>query len=259
MNIIVFLKMVPDVVEELSIADDGKSLNDEWLRMKLSESDEHALEEAIILKEKYGGTVTAVAAEAPELDDALFNAIARGADSAVKITGDWKSYGSPAISKLFSDYINNQQLLDAQTLILSGSQAIDDLEGETVHFLSEYLNLPGNSVITGITYAPDKNILSYIKEFSGGLRGDFETGLPAVLGVQAAENPPRYIPIAKIRSVMKTAKIEEIELPADNLSKGIEVLSLYVPEVSGRAEMLEGTPAEISARIADILSDKGII
>ena len=46
MHILVLLKMVPDVVEELEIAPSGKALDLDYLRMILSESDEHALEEA---------------------------------------------------------------------------------------------------------------------------------------------------------------------------------------------------------------------
>ncbi|MBU1423688.1 MAG: electron transfer flavoprotein subunit beta/FixA family protein, partial [Bacteroidetes bacterium] len=89
MDIVVFLKMVPDVVEELVIGEDGKSLDTQWLRMKLNDPDEHALEEAVILKEKYGGTVTVVAMEAPEVEEVLFTALAKGADRAVKLPGDW--------------------------------------------------------------------------------------------------------------------------------------------------------------------------
>ncbi|MBI5325282.1 MAG: hypothetical protein HZB41_08440 [Ignavibacteriae bacterium] len=130
MNLIVFMKMVPDVIEELKISDDGKTLDSDWIRMKLNECDENAVEEAIILKEKFGGTVTTVALDAPELDDALFNALAKGADKAIKITGDWKDTHSPAIAEIFVKYLKDNNLIDDQTIIMSGSQAIDDIEGE---------------------------------------------------------------------------------------------------------------------------------
>ena len=61
MNLFVCLKMVPDTVEELEVAADQKTLDPEFLRFKLSDPDEHALEQALLLKEKYGGTVTVVA------------------------------------------------------------------------------------------------------------------------------------------------------------------------------------------------------
>ena len=55
MNLYVLLKMVPDTVEELNVSADGKSLDSEFLRFKLNDPDEHALEQALILKEKHGG------------------------------------------------------------------------------------------------------------------------------------------------------------------------------------------------------------
>ena len=82
MKIIVLLKMVPDVVEELEVAADGQTLDTEFLRLIANELDNHALEEALLLKEKYSGTVTVVALDAPEVDDALFTALAKGADQA---------------------------------------------------------------------------------------------------------------------------------------------------------------------------------
>src|SRR5512136_109712 len=77
MNLFVLLKTVPDTVEELSVAADGKSLDAEWLRFKLGDADEHALEQALLLKEKHGGTLTVVALDAPELDDSLFTVLAK--------------------------------------------------------------------------------------------------------------------------------------------------------------------------------------
>ena len=87
MHILVLLKMAPDVVEELEIAPDGKSLDLDYLRLILSESDDHALEEALLLKERHNAKVTVLALDAPEVDDALFTALAKGADRAVKVVG----------------------------------------------------------------------------------------------------------------------------------------------------------------------------
>ncbi|MCX7880017.1 MAG: electron transfer flavoprotein subunit beta/FixA family protein [Ignavibacteria bacterium] len=259
MNLIVFLKMVPDTVEELKIASDGKTLDPDWLRMKANENDEHAVEEAVILKEKYGGTVTLVTLDAPEVDEAIYTALAKGCDKAVKILGDWQNFTSPAIAEVFAKYLKENNLIDSKTLILTGSQATDDIEGELVYYLGEYLELPVYGVVTYVQYNENKNNILIRKEFSGGLRGEFEVELPAVLGIQAAENPPRYVPIAKIRAMMKSANIEELEFTQDFASKGIEIEKLYEPEVAGKAVMLEGNPEEIATKIVEILTDKGLI
>src|SRR3989304_3738231 len=87
LNILVLVKLVPDTVEELEIAPDGRSLDPASVRLILSERDEHALEQGLLLKERYGGTLTVIALDVPEVDDVLFTALAKGADRAVKITG----------------------------------------------------------------------------------------------------------------------------------------------------------------------------
>ena len=259
MNIIVFIRMVADVVEELKIADDLKSLDNDWIRFRLSETDEHAVEQAIILKEKYAGSVTAIAVDAPEVDDSLYIALAKGADRAVKVSGEWFNYRSPGLARLLANFIKDNNLLDSQTIILTGSQAIDDLEGELIYYLGEYLNIPSCGIVTSVNYHSDAGAISVYKEFAGGLRGEYEIGLPAVIGIQAAEKPPRYIPIAKIRAIMKTAAIEEIDVPSDAIMAGCEVERLVEPQSSGKAVMLEGSPDDIALRLIDILSEKAII
>jgi len=260
MDIVVFLKMVPDVVEELLIGEDGKSLDTQWLRMKLSDPDEHALEEAVILKEKYGGTVTVVAMEAPEVEEVLFTAFAKGADRAVKLPGDWTGIQAPAIAKLYASLFSlaNRQLT-SETLILLGSQAIDDLEGEAAPYLAELLGLPYVGVVTGIKLDEEKKKAIVMKEFAGGLRGEFELPLPAVLGIQAAEKPPRYVPVAKVRAIMKSARIETVDVSPPEIVSGLSVDRLFMPEAAGKAEMIEGAPEEVSARIIEILSERGLI
>ncbi|MGA2296269.1 MAG: hypothetical protein ABSG15_01835 [FCB group bacterium] len=260
MNIIVFLKMVPDVVEELKIADNGITLDEDWLRLKLNDSEEQALEEAILLKEKFGGTVTAVALDTPEIDESLFLALAKGADKAVKIIGDWKDYRSPAIAKVFAEYIYKNEILNSNdTIFLAGAQSFDDIEGEMTYYLSRNLELPVEGVVTAINYEPAQNSITFIKEFAGGLRGEFITPLPAIIGIQAAENPPRYIPIAKIRAIMKTAKIEEVEIVLEEVPDFLAINKMFEPETSDKAEMLEGNPDAIASRIVDILTEKAII
>ncbi len=51
MKIAVLLKQVPDLAEELEVDDSGKALDTEYIKFKLDEYDEHALEEAVCLKE----------------------------------------------------------------------------------------------------------------------------------------------------------------------------------------------------------------
>jgi electron transfer flavoprotein beta subunit len=258
MNLFVLVKMVPDTVEELSVASDGKSLDADCLRFKLTDSDEHALEQALLLKEKAGGTVTVAALDSPEVDDVLYTALAKGADRAVKLINTPPDTGSLAAARLFASWLKREdQPLPADALILLRSQSIDDLEGEIGPLLADLLGLPYVCVVTSVR--PSGNTLAVTKEFAGGLRGEFSLPLPAVLGIQSAEKPPRYVPIAKVRAVMKSAKIETVEVNPPERLAACAVLRMYKPEVAARAHMLEGTPEEVTDRILEVLVNSSVV
>ena len=276
MNIIVILKMVPDLVEDLEIDSTGKSLNTEFLRTILNESDDHALEQALLLKEQKGGIIKVVALDMGDIDDALFTALAKGADSAVKITGDFTQRVSSHTAARIYQTILKEMSYD---LILTGVQAIDDLDGQTGAILASYLDLPYVGVVSGVQVNETEAIVR--KEYPGGLRAEIAVKFPVVLGIQSASQPPRYVPVARIRQTMKTTKIEEITAPdvqefeyiqpevgvtlADggtqtgNLPQGIQVRRMFKPEVSGRAEIITGNTDEIVNRLLGILSEKGLV
>ena len=258
MNLLVLLKMVPDVVEELEIAPDGAGLDMDVARMALSESDDHALEQALLLKERMGGTVAVLAVDAPEVDDALFTALAKGADRALKVDA-WgvSQTGTRALADLLARVIEDGHNLLPVDLILTGTQAIDDLDGLVAH----QLGLPYLGIVTEVTPEPAGKVASVVKEYSGGVRGRFEVDLPAVLGIQSAERPPRYVPVAKVRAAMKTQRIETVEAPtlADGGTALAQVKSMSKPEETGKAEMIEGTPEAASARRRGILAERGLV
>ncbi|MFH0794741.1 MAG: electron transfer flavoprotein subunit beta/FixA family protein [bacterium] len=261
MKYVVLLKMVPDVVEELEIGNDGRSLDSGFLRMILSEPCEHALEQALLLKEKFGGTVTAAAMDAAELDDALFTGLAKGADRVVKLTGASEGVGSPAQAKILASFLKQEGMAaGGDILVLAGSYAIDDLDGALGPYVARILDVPYVGVVTSVEVDEGAKKVRVMKEFAGGVRGRFEISLPAVLGIQAAESPPRYVPVAKVRAAMKQGKIEEkgASAPAAE-SAALVVDKMYKPEETGRAEMLEGSPEEVSKRIVELLAEQGLI
>lgn len=68
MNAVVPIKQVPDLVEELEIDGSGKDLNREWLKYKINEFDDHALEKALLYKEANGGTIAVIALDNDDVD-----------------------------------------------------------------------------------------------------------------------------------------------------------------------------------------------
>jgi electron transfer flavoprotein beta subunit len=259
MNILVLLKMVPDVVEELEVGPDGKSLATDFLRLMLDDRDGHALEEALLLKEKTGGKVTVVALEAAEIDELLFTALAKGADRAVKITNIPSGLGTRGAAELLAGTLPSVSDVLPADLILTGCQAMDDLDGFAGPTLAQVWKLPYLGLITAVEVDAAAKRSRVWKEFAAGVRGEFQVSLPAVLGIQAAEKPPRYVPVAKVRAAMKSQKIETVPSQSPPGAPLLEVLSLAKPEAAGHAEMIEGSPEEVAGKFAEILATRGLL
>ena len=254
MNIVVIIKMVPDTVEELDIDDTNKNLDDEYLRLIPAEQDEHALEEALILKEKTGATVTVLTLDAPGCEDCLFSALAKGANKVIKIPHEGGEVRTSLLAKIYTEVLSNIPY----DLILTGTQAIDDVDGELGALLASRLNLPYVGVAIKVLPDAAPDTLGIVKELGGGLNASFDSPLPIVVGMQSAEKPPRYVPLMKVRNVMKEMQIEQTTVPSIALDEKIEMLRLYKPVVTGGAEMLGGSPDEQVERLLSIFKDKGV-
>jgi electron transfer flavoprotein beta subunit len=253
MNIIVPIKMVPDLVEELSIDPSGAALDTAWMRLILNEFDDHAIEQAILLKERLGGQVTVITPDAPDVDDALFTAAAKGADRLIKLTGDTESLNSHAIARAMAAVVKTEN----PDLILTGVQAHDDLDGQVGPLLAELLFMPYVGYISGVKI--EDTMATVTKEYPGGLLAEFMVELPAVLGIQASDEPPRYVAFTKVRQAMQTAQIEEQDIGELNASGGLEVTRMFQPEVGERAEMLAGDAGEVATRLIEIMQEHDVL
>jgi electron transfer flavoprotein beta subunit len=254
MKIAVPVKFVPDLVEELTIDPGGVALDTSWLRLIINEFDDHAVEQAILLKERGGGQVIVAMAEAEGADDFLFASAAKGVDQLIKLTGAFGgNSNNHALARAYADLLKELQ----PDLILTGVQAHNDLDGSVGPLLAEYLGMPYVGYVAGLTAAADK--VTVRKEYAGGLIAEMEVKLPAVLGIQAAEQPPRYVAYSKIRQVMGTAKIEEKAVGDLDLSGGTTISRMFQPEVAERATMIEGSPEDVADKIIGIFKELGTL
>lgn len=251
MNIIVPIKQVPDLVEELEIDSSGTDLDHEWLKMKLSEFDDHALEEALLIKDDQGATVTAIALASDDIDKALFAAAAKGADKLIKITGVEGSSTHEA-AKAMANVIKG---LDYD-VIMTGVQAVDDRDGQLAVLVAHHLQIPHVSVVTGVEISGNSVVVH--KEYGGGMVAEFEGSTPIALGIQAAKETPRYVPVAKVRRAMRSSTIEEVSAGDVGVDSGSTVSKMYKPESGGGAEMIEGSAEDQASKIMEILNQKGI-
>lgn len=255
MNIAVVIRQVPDLIEPLEVGSSGKSLDLGAASFIVNESDDHALEQAILLKESGGGAVTVVALDYGDVDNTLYAAAAKGADRIVKIALDGEPPPPRATAVMLAEAIRPL----AADLVLVGVQAHDELDGVLAPMLAAALGLPYVGVIRGVRAGSDPRSVSACKEFPGAVMARLSVQLPAVLGILGAEQPPRYVPVSRIRAAMKATHFDEHAASAVEGDPLVAIRRLYAPAPATRAQMLVGTETEVAARIAAILREKGVV
>jgi len=254
MKIAVVLRQVPDLIEPLEIADSGGELDLDGASFVVNESDDHAVEQAILIKEAIGGEVVVVAPDYGNVDDTLYAAAAKGADKIIKLPVEDERLPAPrALAAMLAEAIGP---LGAD-LVLIGCQAHDEMEGALGPVLALKLGLPYVGVVRGVK--PSDGAVKACKEFPGAVMAEYDVQLPAVLGILAAEQPPRYVSVSRIRGAMGTTKFEEAAVATAAGEPAVTVRRMYPPETGEGAEMISGSEADVAARIVEILVEKGVI
>ncbi|MBS1860764.1 MAG: electron transfer flavoprotein subunit beta [Actinobacteria bacterium] len=254
MTVLVAIKAVATVDEEFELADDGLDVAPEFVERELNEWDSYAVEAALRLRESgaLDEEIVLVTVGDEDAEEALRAGLAMGADRAVRVWDDSLPgvLGPLAAARLLAAVAAEM----SPSLVLCGAQSADAAYGATGVALAAYLKLPHAAVVRELSYSADA--IEVTRELEGGLLQRLRLRTPAVLTVQTGINEPRY---ATLRAI-KQAEAKELDL-TDPASLGVAIGDLpeavldrvYVPAVEGAAEMLEGTPDEVAARIAEVV------
>ncbi len=257
MDIVVCVKRVPMTQEaDLEIDRGGKDVKKEALPYVVNEWDNYAVEEAIRLKEKFGGAVTAVTVGGEDDDEVLRRALAMGADRAVRVDPGESDLDSFGVSKVLSQAIKDMP----HDLILTGVQADDDNYGMVGIMLAEHLGLPHAAVVTNIE--PGEGDATIRIELEGGVDEVAKIGMPSLLTIQTGINEPRYVSIMGIRKAgkkeLKVMTPEELGLSQGDTAPHTFVQEVFFPPETEGAEMLEGDADSVAEKILQIIKEKGV-
>ncbi|WP_374379635.1 hypothetical protein [Dongia sp.] len=253
MHIAVILRIVPDLAEELEIAANGYEIDREWVGLKLNEFDDHALEEAVLIKEQAGAKVTAIALAGDGAERQLQTAIARGADDALLVQHEIEGViGSRTAAHLLKSAI----LEIGADVVLTGVQTPEDVFGQLGPFLAGALGWPSVNAVNGVAAAG--STLTVAQEYSGGYSSKFTVNLPAVLGIQTASKPPRYVSGSKLRQATSaTIATTKSAVPAEYMAQAS--LRLSMPERATTVEMLTGNAEQVAEKLVDMLVERALL
>ncbi|MGE0005015.1 MAG: hypothetical protein AB7S92_05440 [Parvibaculaceae bacterium] len=252
MNILAILRMVPDPAGELQVAEDGLSLDREWLDFQLNDFDDHALEEAILLKEAAGGRVTA-ACLGEGSSRTLQMAAAKGADEVIAFgDGGDGMISSRDLAHGLADLARSRSV----DLVVSGVQSSEDLFGQLVPYLGGLLGWPHVSGTSQVSLQPDRLVVT--QERGGGIAATWKVSLPAVLGIQTASKAPRYVSGSKLR---EAARIPIVRQPAgpSGFAATAAIHSLAGMIDGNAAENLGSDAEDVADRLVELLGGSNLL
>ncbi|SPD74196.1 Electron transfer flavoprotein subunit beta [uncultured Desulfobacterium sp.] len=260
MNIIVCLKQVPDTESQIKIGSDKKSIVTDDIKWVMNPYDEFGVEEALRMKEKFGGTVTVVGVGPKRVTETIRTALAMGADKGVLVNDDaLNGSDSIAIAKALAAAIRPLEY----DVIFTGQRGVDDDMGVVGAALAEFLGIPQLSLIIKIEVAEDGKSVKATRPVEGQAL-IIEAPLPVLITAQKGLNEPRY---ASLPGIMKAKKkpLEEKTLADLGLNAGefgsaarkVKVLEITPPPERGGGKIVTGeTPQEKAAELAKLLHEE---
>ena len=257
MDTVVCVKRVPFTQEaDLEIDADKKDVRKEMLPFVINEWDNYAVEEAIQLKERLGGTVTAVTVGREEDEEVLRRCLAMGADKAIRVDPGDLDLDPFAVATVLAGVIRGIPV----DLVLTGVQADDLNNGAVGLMVAEQLGIARAAVVTSIE--PEEGGARIKVELEGGLDEVSKISFPALLSIQTGINEPRYVSIMGIRKAAKkelqVLPLADLKVAADDLAPRTIVEEMFLPPETEGAEILEGDPAAVADEIIRIMKEKGV-
>jgi electron transfer flavoprotein beta subunit len=266
MHFVCCLKQVPDTAE-VKIDPQTNTLVRSGVESICNPFDIVALEQAIRLKEKYGGRVTAISMGPPQAEQVLREALSLGADEAILLS-DRPFAGADTLATSYTlgkaiEKLNRDHPVD---LILCGKQAIDGDTGQTGPGLATRLGYTQLTYVVEVEWIDEsKRQIQVKRKVEGGVeivRGPLPALLTAELELAKPRRASLPLLIYSLRAEVKKWDARAIEAePAKLGLKGSPtwVRRIFSPpphEGGPRFNAEEGLHDAVEKSLEILLADK---
>lgn len=260
MEILVCVRRVPDMSEnEIQLNRAGNDIERDDLVYSINEPDNYAVEEALQIVARLGGSVTVATVGSEDNEEVLRREMAMGANHGVMITDEaFSGSDGRGIATILQAFVQKGQY----DLILTGVQA-EDGGAQVGGMLAALLDYPFASLVNSIEILDGKK-LKVGREIEGGNKEINEIDLPCVLSIQTGINEPRYVGMKGIRQVaslpIPTLGASDLGLSPSAVGKPaakVRRVGYFVPALGKGAEILHGSREENIDRVLELVTAKG--
>lgn len=249
MHIVVCCKGVPNEPRNFALGEDRSSIRYDADSVRFNESDEYAVDLAVLLKKKLAAKVTVITLGNLASQEVLYGSLAKGADEAVRV--NCEAWSPAVVAVILGKVIENKR----PDLVFVGVQSADQMASLVGGFLAEALGWPFVFAVTSVDMPGNEGCINLEREVGEGTKQKLEVELPCVLGVQTGICRLTYAPPARrLRAREKGIEVlnpVELGLSQEDLLeyRREEIKEIGPPAVSESAEILAGQPAEVAALI----------
>ena len=253
MEILVCGKRVPTVGGAITLTADRRAIDTKASGFTISPHEECAVEEAVRLVERFGGSVTVVTLGPAIAEEQLRSCLALGASGAVLIETEPGVEAGPIATAAALHVVAAAGGFD---LVLLGNEASDTGDYQVGIRLAHLLGRPVATGIKAISVSDDGSSLSASRTYRGVLE-TFALPLPCVVTVKEGINRPRY-PSLPGRLRAKRAPITRVPVgPADS---GDAVMTrLRLPDAPRQQATVLGHGADAVPALVSVLADIGVL
>lgn len=262
MRTIVCMKQVP-AASKVEIDPETGTLKRLGSQSKTNPYDLFALETALRIKEKMGGTVTVLTMGPSQAESMIRDAYSMGADEGI-ILSDKKFAGSDVLATSYTLSQGIRAIGDFD-LIICGKQTTDGDTAQIGPALAEHLGLPHVAWVSEICRIDETSIqvrqdLSEITQVS-------ELAFPCLITVDKDIFVPR-LPSYRLKqaTAQKPIRVMSFEdMPEKDLTRyGLvgsptSVEKIFAPEATKGQQYLKGSEQEQAEQILDILMDRKFV
>ncbi len=251
MNIFVCVKHVPDSAVNITIIDD--QWIDENITFLLNPYDEHALTEAVRVKELFPGSqVTAVCLGKPDAQKTVRSALAMGADKGILVETD-QTHDSLMTARILKAAMDHAGPAD---LIFTGKESIDAEGMQTMFRIGALYDFPVATNVVRLDLSDDQAVVD--TEFSGGVKNRYQLSVPCVIGAGRGLNSPKY---PTFRDVMLSKKKPMDIVPIEDLAVTVpeskmETVALAPLAQQREPKEIKGNDETIARQIVEILKNE---
>jgi len=264
LEIVVCIKQVPDprYFSRITVDPEKKTLKREGIPAIINPLDKNAIEEALRLKEEFGGRVTAISMGPPQAEDACREALAMGVDDAILLC-DKAFAGADTLITAYT-LANAIKRLEKYDLILCGNETVDGCTAQVPPQLAELLGRPNISHVRKIEVTSEWKIRVERSIEDGYLI--IEAKMPAVLAVTKTINTPRIPSVPSISAAYRKNvtmwTTEDTGLEESKFGIGAsptQVVAMFTIEIKRRSEILKGPSEEVTHQLALRLRELGVL